>query len=293
MVNPLSARDGRGVAAADRLDGADRRLDENENQSHYHLTIAGDAGPCPSSFDQGEVTMIDCSRVPMRFRRRAPSRARIALLFASCSVGRRARRRSAGAATAGDPRRGKQRRPSISPGQRDDGDEDRHAAEGDPRVDHRRAGAAHQGRVAAQHGRPAALRARRDDAPGRGQSRRRRAARQPHQRRLLHQRHPRRRAGVPRRLQPRAARGAQGTGRRDLRSRRRRRRDQPRHEAAGLRAGRRGVAAGRLVQPGARDVRRGQPDQRHGRVAHQRASASVPTAIATASISTATRSIRR
>jgi hypothetical protein len=53
--------------------------------------------------------------------------------------------------------------------------------------------------------------------------------------RLLRRRRARRRAVLPRPLQPRPRRGAQGAQRDDLRARRRRRRHQPRHQAGCLR----------------------------------------------------------
>ena len=67
-------------------------------------------------------------------------------------------------------------------------------------------------------------------APGREQSRPGHHPRQQLVRRLLRQRRPRRRAVLPRPLQPRARRGAEGAERDDLRPRRRRRRHQPRDE---------------------------------------------------------------
>ena len=79
-----------------------------------------------------------------------------------------------------------------------------------------------------EHRRRGALRARRHRAPGREQPRPARHPRQQHVRRLLRGRRARRRAVLPRPLQPRSRRGAQGSQRHDLRPRRRRRRRQSR-----------------------------------------------------------------
>ena len=73
-----------------------------------------------------------------------------------------------------------------------------------------------------------ALRARRHGAPGREQPRPDHHPRQQLVGRLLRRRRARRRAVLPRSLQPRSRRGAQGPQRHDLRPRRRRRRRQPR-----------------------------------------------------------------
>ena len=66
---------------------------------------------------------------------------------------------------------------------------------------------------------------------------------------FLRRRHPRRRAGVPRPLQPRARRSAEGPGRHDLRPRRRRWRRQPRHQEAGVRPRRRSEPHARQLEP--------------------------------------------
>ena len=76
--------------------------------------------------------------------------------------------------------------------------------------------------------------------PGREQSRPGGHPRQQLVGRLLRQRRARRRAVLPRPLQPRARRGAEGTERHDLRPRRRRRRDQPRDQGGRLHAAARG-----------------------------------------------------
>ena len=79
-----------------------------------------------------------------------------------------------------------------------------------------------------EHRRRHALRARHHGAPGREQPRPGHHPRQQLVGRLLRRRRARRRAVLPRPLQPRPRRGAQGTERDDLRPRRRRRRRQPR-----------------------------------------------------------------
>ena len=108
-------------------------------------------------------------------------------------------------------------------------------------------------------------------APGREQPRPGHHPRQQLVGRLLRQRRARRRAVLPRPLQPRARRGAQGAERDDLRPRRRRRRDQPRHQGSRLPAaarGRRCRAARSATSAFTADL--DQPLERQGRVPPQR-----------------------
>ena len=82
-------------------------------------------------------------------------------------------------------------------------------------------------------------------APGREQPRPGHHPRQQLVGRLLRRRRARRRAVLPRPLQPRSRRGAEGPERDDLRPRRRRRRGQPRDQGGRLHAAARSHAAGR------------------------------------------------
>ena len=102
-------------------------------------------------------------------------------------------------------------------------------------------------------------------APGREQPRPGDHPRQQLLGRLLRQRRARRRAVLPRPLQPRSRRGAEGAERADLRPRRRRRRDQSRHQGGGLPAGARVHAAGREVRQQAGHADLDQPLDGHGR----------------------------
>ena len=96
-----------------------------------------------------------------------------------------------------------------------------------------------------EHRRRRALRAGHRRPPGREQPRRRGDSRQPLLGRLLPQRHPRRRAVLPRPLQPRSRRGAEGAQRPGLRPRQRRRRHQPGGQGSRVHAGARVLAPGR------------------------------------------------
>ena len=112
-----------------------------------------------------------------------------------------------------------------------------------------------------------ALHAGRRHRAGRRQPRHADPPRQQHDLGLLRRRRSRRRPVLPRRLQRRSRRGAQGPERHDLRPRRRRRRDQPRDAAGRLGAGARSVAAVRLVgQQALHRRRRPRPERRRWRV---------------------------
>ena len=112
--------------------------------------------------------------------------------------------------------------------------EDAHVPARRAAVGHRDHEGAHPRPADAEHRRRDALHARHPGAPGREQPRPGHHPRQQLLRRLLRERRARRRAVLPRPLQPRARRGAEGTERHDLRARRRRRRRQPRDQGGRL-----------------------------------------------------------
>ena len=111
-----------------------------------------------------------------------------------------------------------------------------------PPVGHRH----HQGRdrrpADAEHGRRGAVHPRRHHGAGRGQPRPAHDPGQQHHRRVLRRRHAGRRPVLPRSLQRRAGRGAEGRQRADLRPGGRRRRAQPGDQGGGLDADSRAAA---------------------------------------------------
>ena len=87
---------------------------------------------------------------------------------------------------------------------------------------------------------------------------------------LLRRRRARRRPVLPRPVQPRSRRGAEGAERDDLRPRRRRRRDQPRDQGGRLRAAAGGRPAGRLLRQQARHRGSRPAARRQGRAPPER-----------------------
>ncbi len=122
-------------------------------------------------------------------------------------------------------------------------------------VGHRRHPRADAGPADDQHRRRRALCPRHHPPPGGEQPRPGRHPRQQLLGRLLRRRRPRRRAVLPRPVQPRSRGGPEGAERHDLRPRRRRRRDQSRDQGGRVRHPAGSRPAGRLVRQQARSPR--------------------------------------
>ena len=189
-------------------------------------------GPRPADGRRG------CAAPP---RGERPAGARIGSVDARRDGGRRRRRwREHAPAHAGpSPRHGHRGGDARLRGDHDPvGHADRDAAARRPAGRPGRHARRHRRPGDAGHGRRRPLRARRPDGPGRGPPRCADDPRQQLDGGLLRRRRPRRRAVLPRPLQRRARRGAQGRERDDLRARRRRWRHQPRQQGGAVDAGR-------------------------------------------------------